>query len=351
MRPDVFTEESLEVMFDFIFVRFREAHAVVGVDHGDDLDALSGREDRGDGIDDDGDDAEERDDNMNNAWFAGEPGSTMFSIREGEGHRSGDNVEIAVTDEWGRVKRGVFPCWKRERIGRVEGMGLGNDALRVNELVCAPEEGRWTGHEHDELDCDECLARRRVQRQLDRERAKEEARLIGKNNGEAEGQNDEDEWTDDSGSSSVMSYDPSLDEWDPSYGSDTNPDGNEYPPSPPAHDRTKVARGNCAGIKEIYLVGKVCFLGVSCTNGKSSCLSLSRHPSGTATRSTTSPITAASGCGTDLSRYCASRSMHGTPISEPCSSMGISWVGRILWGIGGLRAWIQDCRGGRGRLR
>ena len=262
MRPEEFTEDSLEVMFDFIFVRFREAHAVVGVDHGDDLGALLGREDRGDGMDGDGDDAEEGGDNMNNAWFAGEPGSTMFRIREGEGHGGGDNVEITVTDEWGSPKRGVFPCWKRERIGRVEGMGLGNDALGVDELACGPEEGGWwTGHEHDMLDCDECLGRRRVQRQLDRERAKEEARLTGQNSREAEVQNDEEnEWTNDSDSSSVMSYDTSLDEWDPSYGFDIDLDGNEYPPLPPAHDRKKLAKGNCTGIKEIYLVGEVCFM-------------------------------------------------------------------------------------------
>ena len=257
MRPDEFTEESLAVMFDFIFVKFREAHAVVGVNHGDDLGALLEREERGDGTDNDGDDAGETDDNMNNAWFAGEPGSTMFNIRECEGHRGGDNVEIAVTDEFGRVRRSVFPCWKRERIGRVEG-GVGNDALGADGLISGSEEsGQWTGHDHNELACNECLARRRIQQQLDRERAEEEARLIGKNGREAEGQSDEDEWSSNS-DSSIVSYDTSLDEWDPSYGFETDPDGNEYPPLPPAHDRTKLAKGNCTGIEAIYLIGEVC---------------------------------------------------------------------------------------------
>lgn len=277
MRPEEFTEAGLGLVTQPIFARFREAHVVLGGDYGDDV--LSGtrcptRAAEGG----DGDDEEQNldEDNMNNAWFEELMGSTEFQVqREG----AGEVVEVTVTDDAGRMRRGVFPCWSgRGPLGTDEGMGLGNAAMDVDlgeeddgEVrqyeKRRGEEEQWAGYAHDEMVCERCLARQRVARQLERERARERRDYehcfasvglgMDGQDGDRDMADEEGDDDDDDASSDTSSYDVSLDEWDPIYEATVDDDGNIYQALPRSHDRARLANGKCDGIKEIFLFGEV----------------------------------------------------------------------------------------------
>ena len=244
------------------YIRLREAYDVAGTDPTN----------LGAGGDDE-------DENMNNAWFDGVPGSTSFRVREameGEGvfgqGEDQEMVEIEVTDAAGRKRKGVFPCWRRswgkERLGlgnpafsQVDGREDGDGELREyeKERKGGEEEKNWKGFPHDPEGCPNCQARLRVKRQLEREEAAEREKERGIREREAlfasVGLSMGQPMDEDEDSSSVYSYDTELDELEPPAEAYTTPDGVTYPALPRTHDRSKLAHGSCDGVREVYVVG------------------------------------------------------------------------------------------------
>lgn len=264
--PGTFTEESLRLLVQPMYMQLREAHAVP-----DDVGAPNL------GPAPDADDA-----NMVNAWFAGVPGSTTFVAHD-------DTVQLQVADTAGGVRSRVLRCWHGKR---GEGQGLGNaiagedagvgrgededeDEWPMEGEDVQHEEG-WKGWAHDSEACDECMARARVARRLaEEERQRESERTMEVQRertfadvglgmeGEIdmdmdvdEEESDSDEEEDEEGSD-AGSYDTELDEWDERQLDDVAMDGTPSPALPLAHDRRKLAAPKCDGVKEIYLFGEV----------------------------------------------------------------------------------------------
>lgn len=244
------------------YVNFREAHAVAGT-FPPEYNVLGTQ------------DAENV--QMNNAWFTGIPGSTITRVRKAlEGEGEGEVAEIETTDEAGRGCRRVFPCWKRPYVDSAADVtfGLGNAAFPQLDTSNDEEEleeyekkskregkdhGSWKGYPHDAAACKGCQARLRVKRQLEREDFAERERerrfheeLFASVGLGLDQEADEDE----DASSSTDSYDTLLDELEPVSESFTSDDGITYPGLPRTLDRSKLAHGECNGIREIYLVGK-----------------------------------------------------------------------------------------------
>ena len=237
------------------YIQLREAYDVAG----------TASTDLGAGSDDE-------DENMNNAWFDGIPGSTSFRVRQamegedvvGQGEDQ-EVLEIGVTDANGRERKGVFPCWQRSRGN--ESLGLGNpsfspvdgrvdgdEELHEYEKECkgGGEEENWKGYPHDLEGCPNCHARLRVKRQLEREEtAKRKREALFASVGLAMKQS----MDDDDDDSSVHSYDTQLDELEPFNEAYTTSSGVTYPALPRTHDRSKLAHGLCDGVREIYVVG------------------------------------------------------------------------------------------------
>jgi hypothetical protein len=236
-----FNEETMRLLVQPFYIRFSEAHGVSGT--------ASPSVDLG--VRDDNED-----ENMNNAWFDGAPGSTTFHVRhalDGEGvagaGEAQEVVEITVTSAEGREKRGVFPCCKKPR----QNLGLGNAG--VSHEPTEQEKGAWEGYPHDADGCEECQSRLRIKRQLEREEAEEQRSRERVWASAGLGMEEEDTETDED-SGSDYSYDSELDELEPVVEEYTTPDGITFPALPRTHDRAKLANGRCDGVREVYVVGE-----------------------------------------------------------------------------------------------
>ena len=254
------------------YVRFMEAHSIVGCDTPP---PLSPTRDHGDLQNTNRNSA-----NMNNAWFDGVPGSTRLHVRRSypgevpQGRTSlgedaavqseGEVLEIEVTDVDGvRRTRKVFLCGRHR-----ESLLIGND-------VTEGQEGReeWKGYEHDEGQCTECQARARIRRKLEREAQEERERwevdkeaLFASIGLSLSTLKTQDRWgAEEDDTISTTSYSTMLDELEPpssSYASDEEGEGSssvhKYPVKsiPRTHDRSLLANGACDGIREIFLVGE-----------------------------------------------------------------------------------------------
>ena len=254
------------------YVRFREAHSIVGCDTSPPLSPTRKHGDFGS--------TNRNYANMNNAWFDGAPGSTHLHVRRsypGEVPRfqsgigedamvlsEGEVLEIDVSDVDGvRRRRKVFLCEQHR-----ESLLLGNDATEWPE-----DREEWKGYEHDENQCAECQARARIRRRLEKEAQEERERWevdkealfasIGLGLPTLKAQDRR--GTDEDDAVSTTSYSTTLDELETpssSYASDEEGEGgssvHEYPvTSPPrTHDRSRLASGACDGIREIFLIGE-----------------------------------------------------------------------------------------------
>ena len=237
------------------------------------------------------------DDGMSNAWFPGASGSVSIrDFHDGLTSVDGSGKRVLVSIENGRRGSAVYRSWegKKKRSSSGSGAPVGAAASTQGQDVDEgeEEEKEWEGYPHPPHRCPTCMEREGLRAHLRREETEQEREErermfadvglglelgwstpradsvetseFGSPDGseldleDVEEEDDVDEEEEDRDS------DESEEEWDAKK--ETQPvvdvDGHVYPPSPPAHDKRKLAMGKCDGIREILLFGDVrlCFL-------------------------------------------------------------------------------------------
>jgi hypothetical protein len=244
----VLTEDGPVIQQIPLFMRLREAHAVVGDPQPAPLTAdgatmPTGGQGAPAGVNNAGG-GPTFDDGMSNAWFAGNTGSVQvfdvgqdgcgISVGGGAAARASERGKnVFVQAAGGRGGRGVYRCWPR---GGYEGEG-------------------WEGYVHDGATCEGCLAREAVAERARIQEAREREKLFGSVGlGMDETPQDKKSEEDEAGDA----------DWDPVEETEEQitfgPEGQEivHPAQSRAHGRRKVLP--CNGIKEILLFGEVSIL-------------------------------------------------------------------------------------------